>query len=74
MNNASAVLNEPSSQSMLILASNDLISNQSLHIFVWIFYAGLTLFIDVFGTMTNIINIVCFIKQGFRDIVNISLM
>lgn len=59
---------------VLNVTSDDLISNQLLHVFIWIFYAALTLFIDVFGTMTNIINIVCFIKQGFKDMVNISLM
>lgn len=29
--------------------------------------------IVVFGIVTNIINIICFVKQGFKDQINISL-
>lgn len=30
--------------------------------------------IAVFGVVANIINIICFVKQGFRDPVNISFV
>lgn len=40
----------------------------------WIIYAVLCQAINIFGTVTNILNIICFIKQGFKDPVNISLL
>lgn len=54
--------------------SRDPFSNEVLEIFQWTFYAFLSETMDVFGTVTNIINIVCFVKQGFKDVVNISLL
>lgn len=46
----------------------------TLTIFSWAAYAVVIQMVDVFGVGTNIINIVCFIKQGFREPVNISLL
>lgn len=40
----------------------------------WVVYSVVCQLIDIFGTVTNIINIICFIKQGFKDPVNISLL
>lgn len=40
----------------------------------WIIYLGLCQVICVFGILTNMINIICFLKQGFKDPVNISLL
>lgn len=50
-----------------------LVSDESLMIFLWN-AALLCQLICVFGIATNIINIVCFIKQGFNDPVNVSLL
>ncbi|CAG5128595.1 unnamed protein product, partial [Candidula unifasciata] len=43
-------------------------------IFQWIFYSVLCQLVDIFGIISNIINIICFVKQGFHDTVNISLL
>lgn len=51
-----------------------LISDAATMILYWIIYTFLCQVIDVFGTTTNIINIVCFVKQGFKDPVNVSLL
>lgn len=51
-----------------------LISDAATMILYWIIYTFLCQAINVFGTTTNIINIVCFVKQGFKDPVNVSLL
>ncbi|CAG5130212.1 unnamed protein product, partial [Candidula unifasciata] len=51
-----------------------LLSEELRLICQWIIYTVVCQFIDVFGIATNIINIICFIKQGFKDSVNISLL
>ncbi|CAG5120768.1 unnamed protein product, partial [Candidula unifasciata] len=51
-----------------------LISGSFISIFRWISYSIVCNVIDVFGTVTNILNIVCFVRQGFQDSVNISLL
>lgn len=43
-------------------------------LFQWICNAIVCQSIDLFGTFSNIINIICFVKQGFNDPVNISLL
>lgn len=50
------------------------ISDESLILFMWIGYSVLCELIDIFGTVTNIFNIVCFIKLGFQDPINVSLL
>lgn len=50
------------------------IDYETLTIFIWAAYSVLIQIVDVFGVGTNIINIVCFIKQGFKEPVNISLL
>lgn len=40
----------------------------------WILFPVLCQTIDIFGTGTNIVNIICFVKQGFNDPVNVSLL
>lgn len=52
----------------------EFISHQMRLIFQWIFYCCISEITNVFGTVANIINIVCFIKQGLHDSVNISLL
>ncbi|CAG5126086.1 unnamed protein product, partial [Candidula unifasciata] len=54
-------------------ASSD-VSYEARLIFQWICFAIVCELVDIFGTATNIINIICFIKQGFRDPVNVSLL
>ncbi|BFZ07959.1 hypothetical protein BsWGS_10998 [Bradybaena similaris] len=54
--------------------SDALVSVQVRLIFQWIFNSVLCELVDIFGTITNIINIVCFVKLGIRDPVNISLL
>lgn len=39
----------------------------------WIVWAILSQAVVVFGIFSNIINIVCFVKQGFKDSINVSL-
>ncbi|CAG5126085.1 unnamed protein product, partial [Candidula unifasciata] len=50
------------------------VSDEALLVVQWLVYAVVCQLIDIFGTVTNIINIICFVKQGFKDPVNISLL
>lgn len=50
-----------------------LISDETRLLFQWICNGVICQIIDIFGTVTNIINMICFIKQGFTDPVNITL-
>lgn len=52
----------------------DLVSADSLEVFQWVVYSVLSQIIVVFGVVSNIISIVCFSVQGFKDSVNISLL
>lgn len=54
-------------------AGDILISDHAMTIVLWVIFAVLSQVIDVFGTITNIINIICFAKLGFKDPVNVSL-
>lgn len=49
------------------------ISDEAIFIFMWLVYGVMCQIIGVFGILTNIINIICFIKQDFKDSVNVSL-
>lgn len=40
----------------------------------WIFYSVGCQSINIFGIITNIINIICFAKLGFKDSINVSLL
>lgn len=55
-------------------SSGTLVSDNVLYLFQWFFITVVCNIIDVFGVMTNIINIICFLRLGFRDPVNISLL
>ncbi|CAG5120767.1 unnamed protein product, partial [Candidula unifasciata] len=55
-------------------AIDKIISDEIRTYFDWIGFSLLCQLVDVFGTVTNIINIVCFIKMGFKDSVNVSLL
>lgn len=51
-----------------------IISDYAMLIYTWVVYAVFCQIINIFGIITNIINIVCFAKQGFKDSVNISFV
>ncbi|CAG5117001.1 unnamed protein product, partial [Candidula unifasciata] len=51
-----------------------LVSYEARRLFLWIGIAVVCQVIDIFGTVTNIINIICFVQQGFKDPVNVSLL
>ncbi|CAG5114702.1 unnamed protein product, partial [Candidula unifasciata] len=57
------------------LANTDpFVSDEFRVIFQWICFTVVCQSIDIFGTVTNIINSVCFIKQGFKDPINVTLI
>lgn len=43
-------------------------------LFSWTIYSVVCQDIDVFGITTNIVNVIGFTKQGFKDTINISLL
>ncbi|CAG5120766.1 unnamed protein product [Candidula unifasciata] len=51
-----------------------LLSDEASVIVQWVILAVTCQIINIFGTVTNIINILCFTKQGFRDPVNVSFL
>lgn len=51
-----------------------LVSDHALQIFQWISYTIVCEIIDLFGTVSNIVNVICFVKLGFKDPVNVSLL
>ncbi|CAG5129745.1 unnamed protein product, partial [Candidula unifasciata] len=53
---------------------DDIVSDGTRLIFQWICFQVLGQLMVVFGAVTNVINIICFVKQGFKDSVNISLL
>lgn len=59
-----------------ILISRDVsgISDEAVLVYTNVVYSFVCQAIDVFGVVTNVINIVCFAKQGFKDPINISLL
>lgn len=52
----------------------DVVSDQARLIIQWICCGVLGQIIALFGIVTNIINIICFMRQNFKDSVNISLL
>lgn len=50
------------------------LDESTAHIFLWIIYTVICQAVEVFGIVTNIINIICFVKQGLGDSINISLL
>lgn len=50
------------------------VNGRFVSIFRWITYSFVCNLIDIFGTATNVLNIACFVSQGFQDSVNISLL
>ncbi|CAG5130211.1 unnamed protein product, partial [Candidula unifasciata] len=57
-----------------VIPLGGLLSDEVRIICQWIFFTVICQIIDLFGIATNIVNIVCFVRQGFKDPVNISLL
>lgn len=51
-----------------------LISDKATEMIKWVIDASICQVIAIFGIGTNIVNIICFFKQGFKDPVNVSLL
>lgn len=49
-------------------------SDSDTILFLWVAIAVLCQIVIFFGMTSNIINIICFVKQGFKDSVNVSLL
>lgn len=49
------------------------ISDTAMEIILWIIFDVVCMTFNIFGIVTNVVNIICFAKQGFQDSVNISL-
>ncbi|BFZ12431.1 hypothetical protein BsWGS_15470 [Bradybaena similaris] len=67
-------LNCSDSAVWLAIGVSDTSSYTAVMIFQVITYSVVCQLVDVVGVSTNIINIICFIKQGFKDPVNVSLL
>ncbi|BFZ07855.1 hypothetical protein BsWGS_10894 [Bradybaena similaris] len=52
---------------------DSLIGESGMLIFNWIVWAVVSEVVVVFGIISNIINIICFVNQGFKDSINVSL-
>lgn len=50
------------------------ISPETMRVFNWVVFSVVCQMINIFGIATNVINIVCFVRQGFKDSVNVSLL
>lgn len=55
------------------LTSENILSDEAAVIVQWLVFV-LCQLVDVLGSCTNIINIVCFVRQGLQDPVNVSLL
>lgn len=58
----------------LVRSSDGLVSDEALTVFLWLICSVVCQMIAVFGAVTNIMNIVCFVKLGFQEPVNVSLL
>lgn len=50
------------------------LSVEAAFVIQWVLFAVVCQAVDILGIIANIINIICFVKQGFKDPVNISLL
>lgn len=62
--------------SVLVTVSfeNSGISVEAVRVFTWVVFTVVCQAINMFGIATNNINIMCFVRQGFNDSINISLL
>lgn len=51
-----------------------IVDSATMTVCIYVLYTVVCQGINVFGIVTNIINIVCFVKQGFKDSINVSLL
>lgn len=65
---------ETRTNNTVIERSNMLLSNEVTIIFQWVIFTVLCQTTDVFGVVANIVNVICFVKLGFKDPVNVSLV
>lgn len=49
------------------------VSDEAVLLFKWIVVVAVCEVLDVLCSITNIINIVCILKQGFNEPINVSL-
>lgn len=54
--------------------SEVLLSDYVAEIFQWVAFTAICQVLDIFGIGANSINIICFVRQGFRDSFNVSLL
>lgn len=50
------------------------LSDRVVLILQWVVLATVSQLTDICGIRANIINIVCFVKQGFKDTVNVTFL
>lgn len=55
-------------------AHADLLSNSLTKILQWVVYCVIGQSIVLFGIAANIVNIICFVQQGFKEPINVSLL
>lgn len=51
-----------------------IVDDRTMQIYTYLMFTALCQTINVFGIVTNVINIICFVKQGFTDAINVSLI
>lgn len=51
-----------------------LFSEELTRICQWVVFCVACEVVSVFGVGTNIVNIICFVKQGFKEPVNVSFL
>lgn len=66
--------NEENNQQINITTSIEIVSNEALYYFLLVNSWGPGQGVCIFGIITNILNIITFVKQGVQDTVNISLL
>lgn len=50
------------------------IDNTVVLIYKYVVFTVLRQAINIFGIVTNTINIICFVKHGFKESINVSLL
>ncbi|CAG5114704.1 unnamed protein product, partial [Candidula unifasciata] len=53
-----------------MMGQDKLVSNDALSLYKWIIHSSICQAIAIFGIAANAVNMICFVKQGFRDTVN----
>lgn len=69
-----ASADRPGEESSSHVKGDVLFSDSDILVYQWIVLAVVCQMIDIFGISANVINIICFMRQGFHDPVNVSLL